>query len=174
MSTSKGAEFVPGLLSALPPETTWENLRSMTMTAWAWFDTVEIRHPSGDLVEKGFHVGGLPECRPRHLTHLWGWAPDLLVRVRWDRDLPGKGFVGARLRLGGESGNGERGGEEVEARRRRAEIWPGTDGKTSMQMPPGLSGSAPIEIYEVQRMVASGDSTVVATVPFVRITAAAE
>jgi hypothetical protein len=68
-------------------DVTWESLRRLKVLGWLWLD----------MVGSGLHMAGtLPETRPAQLSHLWGWGPESLFRVRADRGLAG-GFVGASV-----------------------------------------------------------------------------
>lgn len=72
-------------------EVTWESLRRLEVSGWLWLD----------MVGQGLHQAeSLPESPPAQLSHLWGWGPEALFRVRADRSLPG-GFVGASVARAG-------------------------------------------------------------------------
>lgn len=107
-------------------DVTWESLPRLTVLGWLWLD----------MVGQGLHMAdALPETPPAQLSHLWGWGPESLFRVRADRGLAG-GFVGAsvaRAALG-------RGTETI--------MWPEGIGRVGNQTAV-LRGSLGLTSYEV-------------------------
>lgn len=64
----------------------WDDVLELPVSNWLWLD----------MAEGGLHRGELPPAQPAQLSHAWGWTDELLVRLRFDQNLP-HGIVGAEI-----------------------------------------------------------------------------
>ena len=89
--------------------TSWDDVLKLPVSNWLWLD----------MAEGGLHRGELPPAQPAQLSHAWGWTDELLVRLRFDQNLP-HGIVGAEI-------NAANAGAPTEV-----EVWHNGSGKIRM------------------------------------------
>mgnify|MGYP007082249531 CR=1 FL=1 len=107
-------------------DVTGESLQGLDASGWLWLDMDGI----------GLHMAKtLPNAPPSQLSHLWGWGPEFLFRLRADLSLP-HGLVGARVARANLGSGAE------------AIIWPEDIGRVGEQTAQ-LRRSLRLETYEL-------------------------
>lgn len=106
----------------------WDQIRDMQCSEWLWLD----------MEQPGVHLSdALPATPSRQLTHVWGWADGLAVRVRVDPDLVEPAV--AVLRWPKPTDDVPAGIEVLDASVGVHPPWPVGNGRANLAAVPGLN-----------------------------------